>query len=115
MLKMKIGVDFTMKETICEFKEGRKEPELKLSGSILDEKEVVSKMVSEKGLSLSQAKIYLTLAKKGPLAFQSISEMLEIEKADVCRAILRLQKLGFVYVGEAPLRVYALRNHLIAH
>jgi predicted transcriptional regulator len=71
-------------------------------------------VVSEKGLSSSQAKIYLTLTKKGPLAFESLSETLDLDKTEVYRAILRLQKLGFVYIGAVPARVYALKMPFLA-
>ncbi len=102
-----------MKATMCELEDGMAEPQM--AKTVLEEKEDISKLVFERGLSSAQAKIYLTLTRKGPMAFESISERLKIERADVCRAVLRLQKLGFVYVGECPLRVYGLKNHLIAH
>jgi DNA-binding MarR family transcriptional regulator len=55
---------------------------------------------AEEDLTPSQAKIYVTLTSKGPLTFESISKMLKIDLSDVCRAILRLQKRGFVSVGD---------------
>ena len=55
---------------------------------------------AEEYLTPSQAKIYVTLISKGPLTFESISKMLKIDLSDVCRAILRLQKRGFVSVGD---------------
>lgn len=57
-----------------------------------------SKIATELGLSSSQTKIYLTLAKEGKLPFEYISNMLRIDETEVCRAILRLQKLGLVYL-----------------
>jgi|WetSurMetagenome_2_1015567.scaffolds.fasta_scaffold141026_1 predicted transcriptional regulator len=80
---------------------------------LLGEKEVASKIASDEGLSFSQAKIYLTLERNGPLAFESISETLDMEKTEVYRAVLRLQKRGFVHVGEVPRRVYPLRARCV--
>lgn len=60
------------------------------------------KMIIREGLSFSQAKICLALQNSGPLTFESISELLDLEKAEVYRAVLRLEKLGFVNVKEIP-------------
>jgi hypothetical protein len=103
MLVMKNGVDFKMTETTCRPREDPKESE-----------DAFSKIAAEQSLSFYQTKIYLTLSKKGPLAFESISKTLKIDKTEVCRAILRLQKLGFVYVGEVPPYVYPLKIHFFA-
>lgn len=67
--------------------------------------EAILKLATEQGFSLYQTKICSTLAKNGPLTFESISEMLKLEEPEVCRAILRLQKRGLVYVEDSPLRL----------
>ena len=58
------------------------------------------------GLSASEAKVYLTLAKQGPLSAEAVSNYVKIEKQDVYRAVLRLQKLGFVKVRGIPAVFY---------
>jgi predicted transcriptional regulator len=84
---------------ICGFREYVETPGF---GCIVATSEAAtSKIANELGLSSSQTKIYLTLAKEGTLSFEQISGMLRIDVTEVCRAILRLQKLGLVYVGTA--------------
>jgi predicted transcriptional regulator len=80
---------------------------------LLGETEATSKIASDGGLSFSQSKIYRTLEKNGPLSFESLSETLDMEKTEVYRAVLRLQKRGFVHVGEVPRRVYPLRARCV--
>ena len=82
---------------VCEFREYVKNPTF---GRIrTTSEEATLKIASEQGLSSPKRKIHLDLV-KSPLTFESISKMLEIDETEVCRAILRLHKLGLVYVGD---------------
>jgi hypothetical protein len=78
------------------------------AGLAVDE-DATFRIAAEKDLSHSQAKIYMTLATKGPLTFDCISKILRIDLSEVCRAILRLQKRGFVSVGDAFPIIYPLK------
>jgi predicted transcriptional regulator len=83
-------------EIVCGFREYAETPWFGCIAATSEE--ATSKIVTELGLSSSQTKIYLTLAKEGKLSFEHISDMLRIDETEVCRAILRLQKLGLVYI-----------------
>ncbi len=84
-------------EIMSGFGEYVENPELRCARTT--SKETTLKIATEQGLSEPQTKIYSTLSKEGPLTFESISKMLKIDETEICRAILRLQKLGLVYVG----------------
>ncbi len=85
-------------EIVCGFREYTENPALRCVRTTSEE--TTLKIATEQGLSAPQTKIYSTLSKKGPSTFESISKILKIDETEICRAILRLQKLGLVYVGD---------------
>jgi sugar-specific transcriptional regulator TrmB len=61
------------------------------------------------GLTVSQARVYLTLVKSGPLKIAPISELSKVARPDIYRTLAKLHQLGLVEkIIETPLHFGAI-------
>lgn len=69
------------------------------------------------GLTAKQAKIYLTLAENGPLITSEIAQIAKIDRADIYRAITKLQQQGLIEtIIQQPIKIKATPlNQALSH